>query len=192
VLIGISRKKQLIILSAATAATIACFFYVQIWIIPIPLNPSQLGYDYPYSGYAEFSGIASEAMKSHCFHLNTTVVCDVENILYVSHGVDIQSMTIKLTDAPSSTLSVPTQTATQSEFHITTGAESETTAFATMTIPQSLTGGNGGFGVEITRPPIVNGTVELDMIAQAIVVDPASFGRTYLLQTSFQLTDGFY
>ena len=180
------------ILSAGTAATIACFFYVQIWIIPIPVNPSSLGYNYPYTGHAEFSGIASELTKSHCFHLNTTVLCDVNTILYVNSGVDIESMTIKLTDAPASALYVSTETAVESKFHITTGAESETTAFATITIPQSLTGGNGDFGVEIIRPPIVNGTIVLKMVAQAIIVNSNSFGRTYLLQASFELTDGFY
>ena len=188
----ISKKQQLMILSAETAATIACFFYVQIWIIPIPVNPSSLGYDYPYTSYAEFSGIASELTKSHCFHLNATVVCDVNTILYVNSGVDIESMTIKLTDAPASALYVSTETAVESEFHITTGAESETTAFATMTLPQPLTGGNGAFGVEIMRPPVVNGTVVLNIIAQAIVVNSNSFGRTYLLIASFELTDGFY
>ena len=131
-------------------------------------------------------------MKSHCFHLNTTLVCDVDIYLYGTSGVDIQSMTIKLTDAPNSALYVPVQTAVVPEFHITTGAESEATAFATMTIPQSLTGRNGNFGVEIMRPPVVNGTVVLNMIAQAIVVSANSFGRTYLLETSFELTDGFY
>lgn len=191
-MIGISRRRQLMILSAGTAATIACFLYVQIWIIPVPLDPSRFGYNYPYAGYAEFSGIASESMKSHCFHLNTTVVCDVNSFLYVNSGVDIQSMTIKLTDAPASTLYVSTQTSVGSEFHITTGAESESTAFATMTVPPSLTGGNGGFGVEIMRPPIVNGTVVLNVVAQAVVVNADSFGRTYLLDASFGLTDGFY
>jgi hypothetical protein len=61
-----------------------------------------------------------------------------------------------------------------------------------MTFPQSLTGGNGDFGVQIMRPAIVNGTVALDLTAQAVVVNTNSFGRTYLLQSSFQLIDGFY
>lgn len=191
-----NRRRIALLSAAAVSVVVVAVLLLQIFLAgyTVEIFTANVTYQYPLTANAAFNGIGDYFVRAGYLNAsNLECTLQVSFDLYSgskwNSGLYTKSITLKLTNGGVSMLAfgVNTYTEPPTEYRVDYGYEPPTTRTVTVNTPTVGPGDTWTFTMYVYNPPTVNGTLLLNLVIGAQVVENHFLGKTYDLQTNLQI-----